>query len=90
MGGLPDERPIAYADASPLRRLPLGVAQLVVQGGRDDITGLVESSRRYAAAAGDEAELLEDPAADHFDVIDPSSAIGEAMLARVSRTLAPG
>jgi acetyl esterase/lipase len=93
MGGLPDELPGAYADASPLRRLPLGVPQLVVQGGRDDISELVEMSRRYANAvgpAGDEVELMELPEADHFDVIDPAFYAWELVAGRISSALAAG
>jgi acetyl esterase/lipase len=76
MGGMPAERREAYAAASPLRALPLGVPQIVVQGGRDDIAGLVELSRAYARAveaAGDPVDLVELPDAGHFDVIDPTS-----------------
>ena len=52
--------------------LPLGVPQLLVHGGRDDIVP-PQQSRGYAAAAraaGDEVELAELPGADHFDVIE--------------------
>jgi acetyl esterase/lipase len=89
LGGMPAELPEDYADASPLRALPLGVPQLIVQGGRDG--DLVEMSRRYAeaaAAAGDEVELLEDPAADHFDVIDPAHPLWTTVRARIAAALA--
>ncbi|HEY1478862.1 MAG TPA: alpha/beta hydrolase [Gaiellales bacterium] len=87
MGGLPDERREAYAAASPLRALPLGVPQIVVQGGRDDIAGLVELSRAYARAveaAGDPVDLFELPDADHFDVIDPTSEGWTRVAAQIS------
>lgn len=76
LGGTPAERPERYAAADPMARLPLGVAQLVVQGRADD-PDLVDSARRYvpaARAAGDTVTYLERPG-DHFAVIDPASPI---------------
>jgi dipeptidyl aminopeptidase/acylaminoacyl peptidase len=74
MGGPPaDDRP-AYALASPMGRLPIGVRQLVVHGSADDIVPLSQSTSYAAAAAasGDPVELLVVDGADHFDVIDPT------------------
>ena len=63
----------AYALASPMERLPIGVAQLVVHGSDDDVVPRSQSTTyaAAAAAAGDPVELLEVDGADHFDVIDP-------------------
>lgn len=73
MGGSATEQGEAYGLASPIERLPLGVAQLLVHG-EDDPLVPVAQSRRYAdraREAGDEvrADLL--AGIDHFDVIDP-------------------
>jgi acetyl esterase/lipase len=76
LGGTPDEVPERYAAASPAALLPLGVPQLLVHGGRDDVVP-PEQSRDYAPAAraaGDEVELVELAGADHFDVIEPGHA----------------
>ncbi len=72
-GGLPAERPEAYALADPLRRLPTGVPQLLVHGDADDRVP-IEQSRRYARAArsaGDRCLLLELRGVGHFELIDP-------------------
>jgi acetyl esterase/lipase len=72
MGGHADERPAAYADASPIERVPVGVPQLLVHGDAD-VRVPVEMSRAYADAArtaGDEVELSERPGEDHFVHLD--------------------
>ncbi|UBU10109.1 alpha/beta hydrolase family protein [Nonomuraea gerenzanensis] len=75
--------------SSPLLRLPLGVPQLVVQGGGDDVN-LVDISRRYASAAreaGDEVTYLELPG-DHQDVITPGTPIWQATATAITTALA--
>src|SRR4051795_726263 len=76
MGGHADERPDAYADASPIERLPLGVPQLLVHGEADDVVPPSQSSAyaEAARAAGDEVELVLRPDDDHFVHTDPSNA----------------
>ncbi|WP_199537017.1 alpha/beta hydrolase family protein [Spongiactinospora gelatinilytica] len=81
VAGVPD----VYAQASPIERLPLGVRQLIVQGAGDE-TDFVDMGRRHARAAGEEAVLLERPGG-HFDVIDPGSAIWQAMIEEIFRLL---
>jgi acetyl esterase/lipase len=64
-----------FALASPRELVPLGVAQLVLHGERDD-TVAIEISRSYAAAAqaaSDDCELRVLPGAGHFEHIDASS-----------------
>lgn len=79
-GGMPEERPSAYALADPMRRLPLSVPALVVHGDADDRVP-VGYSRHYADAAG--CELLELRGVGHFDVIDPRSDAWQEIVARV-------
>jgi len=89
LGSGPDEVPERYATASPAALIPLGVPQLLVHGGRDDIVPLSQS-RDYAAAAraaGDEVELVELPKADHFDVIEPGHAGWNAAVAWIEARL---
>ena len=73
LGGTPEEVPDRYAQANPMRRLPVGVPMLLVHG-LDDETIPVKRSRQFAEAAraaGDEVELLELPDVDHRQVVDP-------------------
>ncbi|MDB5893155.1 MAG: hypothetical protein JWQ88_686 [Rhodoferax sp.] len=70
MQGGPDSVPAHYADASPMRRLPLGVPVALVQGDEDD-TVSAESVRCFAdaaLAAGDIVRRWALPGAGHFDV----------------------
>jgi acetyl esterase/lipase len=64
------------AEASPRRRIPLGVRQILVHGTDDDQVPFSLSSAFVdaARAAGDDVELVELAGAGHFDPIDPRSA----------------
>ena len=84
-GGLPAERPAAYALADPLRRLPTGVAQLLAHGDADDRVP-IEQSRRYAQAAraaGDRCELLDFHGVGHFELIDPRGDVWPEVAERL-------
>jgi len=75
MGGHADEVPEAYADASPIERVPAGVPVLVVHGEADQRVP-VEMASAYAdaaRAAGDEVDLVLRPGDDHFVHLDPAS-----------------
>ncbi|MGS2641309.1 alpha/beta hydrolase fold domain-containing protein [Streptosporangium sp. LJ11] len=90
LGGSAAEAPAAYRRSGPLERLPLGVPQLIVQGGGDDLD-LVDFGRRYARAAqesGDQVTYLE-MSGDHFDVIDPASPIWRATAGAVAEHRRP-
>ncbi len=92
LGGEPEECPTRYAAASPIRALPLGVRQLVVQGRRDNIPDLLDMSRVYvstARAAGDQVDYLELDDADHFHIIAPDSHAWPPILERIERALKP-
>jgi acetyl esterase/lipase len=81
LGGSPSEVPERYELASPAARLPLGVPQLLVHGGRDEIVP-AQMSRAYAssaAAAGDDVELVVHEELGHFEHLDPSSAAWESV-----------
>ena len=75
MGGHAGERPDAYADASPIERLPMGVPQLLVHGEADDVVPPSQSSAyaEAARAAGDEVDLVLRPGEGHFVHTDPSN-----------------
>ena len=74
LGGTPDEVPERWAQADPMRRIPLDVPVALVHGVRD-ATVTIERSRTYAAAAaaaGAPVTLIETPG-EHRDPIDPST-----------------
>jgi acetyl esterase/lipase len=72
VGGMPDELPDRYAEASPRELLPLGVRQILVHGTADEEVPY-EMSERYVAGAGGEAELVTLEGAGHFEPIDPQA-----------------
>ncbi len=74
LGGGPAEVPERFAQADPVRRVPLGIPVLLVHA-RDDRTVPVVRSREYAArarAAGADVALVEAPAGGHRAPIDPA------------------
>ncbi|GAA3429441.1 alpha/beta hydrolase [Streptosporangium sandarakinum] len=90
LGGTADEAPGTYRDSSPMERLPLGVPQLVVQGGGDNLD-LLDLGRRYARAAqdaGDDVTYLE-MSGGHFDVIDAASPIWRATAGAITGRVFP-
>jgi acetyl esterase/lipase len=83
LGGTPDEVPHHYAAASPAERLPLRVPVLLTHGGRDDVVP-PEMSERFAAAAraaGDDVELVLEPAEDHYGHLQPENPLWGAVAA---------
>lgn len=74
LGGPPDAVPDRWAQADPMRRIPLAVPVALVHG-TQDATVSVQRSRDYAAAAdaaGAPVTLIETPG-DHRDQIDPAT-----------------
>ena len=74
LGGTPDDVPERWAQADPMRRIPLAVPIALVHGTRDGTVD-VQRSRDYAAAAaqaGAPVTLIETPG-DHRDPIDPTT-----------------
>jgi acetyl esterase/lipase len=87
LGGGPDAEPERYDQASPARRLPLGVRTALVHGTADTAVP-VGCSRTYALAAarsGDDALLHELEGVGHFELIDPLSTAWPTVLAAVRR-----
>ncbi len=73
LGGAPNDVPERWAQADPMRRIPLGVPVALVHG-THDATVDPQRSRDYAAAAaaaGAPVTLIE-TAGEHRDPIDPS------------------
>jgi acetyl esterase/lipase len=80
LGGSPDEIPDRYAHASPAGLLPLGVPQVLVHGSADVHVdpSVTDAYAGQARAAGDQVTEVRLDGFDHFDVIDPHSAIWQA------------
>ena len=89
MGGGPEEFPKRYSDASPSRMAPIGVAQIILVGKKDESWGWVgEAYIKAARKAGDEKiELITAPDANHFEVIDPHSTTWPLVLGAVRSLL---
>ncbi len=89
LAGGPDDVPERYKRASPSALVPLGVPQLLVHGGRDDIVpaSMSRSYHERALAAGDEAVLVVDPRLGHFEHLDPSSRAWRAVTGWLERIL---
>jgi acetyl esterase/lipase len=85
LGGMPDDVPDRYAEASPRELLPVGVRQILVHGDADSGVPYAQSVSYVKAAAG-EAELVTLEGAGHFELIDPQARDFPATL-RAIRSL---
>lgn len=88
LGGSPRRVPERYELASPIARLPLGVAQLLVHGERDRIVPPTLSVDYAAAArvAGDrDVTVSIRPGEGHFEHLDPASGAWGDVIAWVER-----
>jgi acetyl esterase/lipase len=86
LGGMPDEVPDRYAEASPRELLPLGVRQILVHGGADLSVPYAQSAS-YVEAAPGEAELVTLDGAGHFEPIDPQARVFPATVTAVRSLL---
>lgn len=73
IGGSPADRAEAYASASPIERLPLGLPSVCVHGSADAEVPIEVSERFVAAAraAGDSSRLVRLDGVDHYALIEP-------------------
>lgn len=78
-----------YADTSPPALLPIGVDQVVVSGGLDDIVPAVLGERYVLLAreSGDTAQLVLEPEAGHFELIDPHAPAWPVIVMEIERLL---
>ena len=77
MGGTPADKPAEYKSASPADHLPLGTRQLLVFGA---LGPMMQPYAAAAKAAGDTVETLAPPKANHFDIMTPGTANGDAVV----------
>ena len=88
LGGMPDDVPDRYAEASPRERLPLDVRQFLVHGDADLSVPYAQSVSYVEAAAG-EAELVTLAGAGHFEPIDPQARDFPATVKAIRSLLEP-
>jgi acetyl esterase/lipase len=76
LGGTPATVPDRYAQASPIKLLPLGIPQVIVIGEHEDFVPrpLVEAYALAAAAAGDSLRLVVIPRVGHFEIASPRAS----------------
>ncbi len=86
LGGEPGDVPDRFAAADPAALGPMGIPQLLVHGLDDEIVPAA-INRPFAAAGGDEVEVVELEGCDHFDVIDPTHSAWSAVVERLPRLL---
>lgn len=86
LGGSPTHRADAYAQASPIARVPLRVPSVALHGTRDARVPIDQSQRFVTAAraVGDSAELVTFDG-DHFDPITVGTAAWDECVAAVRR-----
>jgi acetyl esterase/lipase len=84
LGGGPDDVPDRYRCTDPMRLTPPGVPAVLIHGGADEVVPLAQS-RAFGRAAAGEAELLDFPDADHFDVIEPQHPAWQAVTESLPR-----
>lgn len=86
LGGSPTERPDAYAQASPIALVPLGVASVCVHGTADRLVPIEQSERFVEAArrAGDQSELHTFDG-DHFQPITVGTPAWDLCVAGLRR-----
>ena len=75
LGGTPEQYPERYAAASPMDLLPLGVPQILIHGTEDSSVpyDFSVSYQEAAGAKGDNAQLITQQGAGHFEMVDPRS-----------------
>ena len=90
LGGTPASVPERYTQTSPIQLLPLGVPQVQIWGGLDDITPIRfgQDYARAAIQAGDLVHLVTLPTLGHFDTASPAAPSWPQVRAAISGLLA--
>lgn len=89
MGGTPITVPDRYAQASPIRLLPLGIPQVVIIGEHEDFVPrpLAESYVETAKRSGDRAQLIVIPRVGHFEIASPRASTWETVSSTIRALL---
>jgi len=89
LGGSPTTVPERYAQASPIRLLPLGVPQVLVVGEHENFVpdSLVEVYAQAATRAGDHLRRIIVPGAGHFELASPRTSAWPVVEAAIKSLL---
>jgi pimeloyl-ACP methyl ester carboxylesterase len=89
LGGTPTTVPERYAQASPVRLLPLRVPQVLVIGEHEEFVPrrLVEAYAEAATRAGDHVRLAVVPHAGHFEIASPRTSAWPVVEAAIRSLL---
>jgi acetyl esterase/lipase len=89
LGGTPTTVPERYAQASPVRLLPLRVPQVLVIGEHEECVPrrLVEAYAEAATRAGDHVRLAVVPHAGHFEIASPRTSAWPVVEAAIRSLL---
>ena len=89
MGGKPSAVPRHYADTSARGMVPLGLREVTIWGGRDEIApvSLGESYTAAAKQAGDPVRLMIFPALGHFEIASPGSSAWPSLVTEIRSML---
>jgi acetyl esterase/lipase len=76
LGGTPRSVPQRYAQASPIKLLPLGIPQVLISGSRENFVPLplAQAYTRAATLAGDSVRLIVIPDVGHFEIASPRAS----------------
>jgi pimeloyl-ACP methyl ester carboxylesterase len=79
----------ALAEASPMARLPIGVAQLLAHAADDGVVPIAQTTRyaEAARAAGDDVTVIELETGGHFDLVDPDTPAWSAVAPALEEKL---
>jgi acetyl esterase/lipase len=85
LGGSPAAVPQRYAQASPIKLLPLRIPQVLVIGEHEEFVPqpLVEAYAQAATRAGDPVRLVIIPGAGHFELASPHTAAWPVVKAAI-------
>jgi pimeloyl-ACP methyl ester carboxylesterase len=89
MGGTPAAVPERYAQASPIRLLPLGVPQVFIWGTQEDFVPrpFIDDYVTRATKAGDRVRLIVIPRAGHFETASPRASTWSTVEAAIRSLL---
>jgi acetyl esterase/lipase len=89
LGGSPSAVPERYAQASPIRLVPLGVSQVLVIGEHEEFVPrpLVEAYAQAATRAGDDVRVEIVPGVGHFELASPRTSAWPVVEAAIRSLL---
>jgi acetyl esterase/lipase len=83
LGGKPAEQPTRYREGSAQPYLPLGIPQIIVTAGLLGHVGTLAADYKAAATAKGDTITLVPIGGSHFEMLDPSSVPGKAVIATI-------